>query len=298
MYKIIGSDQKEYGPVSSDQIQQWMANGRVNAQTRAQVEGGEWKTIGDFPEFAAALSSRVPPVTAPPVGPPPISTAPVKTSGLAIASLVLGILGVLSCGSTALVGLILGIVAMNQVRKTNGSMGGGGVALAGTIVSAVFLVFTIPLAAAMLLPALSNAKQRAMTIQCMNNMRQLSVATRMYAESHEEHFPAATNWCDALKEYVGDNTKVYKCVAANSAEACDYAYNAKVAGLDVKKVDPQTVLLFESKDGWNLSGGAEMMLSAPRHRSRGRKPVVTVAFADGHVEEVTAERLPQLRWEP
>src|SRR4051812_38297245 len=104
MYKIIGSDQKEYGPVSSDQIQQWIANGRVNAHTRAQMEGGEWKTLGDFPEFAAALSSRVPPMTAPPAGSPPIATTPVKTSGLAIASLILGVLGVVSCGSTAFVG--------------------------------------------------------------------------------------------------------------------------------------------------------------------------------------------------
>ena len=218
MYKIIGTDQKEYGPVSSDQIQQWIASGRANAQTKAQADGGEWKNLGDFPEFAAAFTSRVPPASPPPPGQLPPSAQPVKTNGLAIASLVLGIIGIFTCGLTALIGLILGIVSMSQVRKSKGAMGGGGIALAGTIVSAVFLLFVIPLAAAMLLPALSVAKQRAMTIQCINNMRQLSQAAHLYADNHQDHFPDTNNWCDALKEYTGNNDRVYKCAAANAAD--------------------------------------------------------------------------------
>ncbi|HWC61651.1 MAG TPA: DUF4190 domain-containing protein [Verrucomicrobiae bacterium] len=297
MYKIIGTDQKEYGPVSSDQIQQWITHGRVNAQTKTQVDGGEWKTLGDFPEFAASLSSRVPPLSAPVASQVPLSTQPLKTNGLAIASLVLGVLGLFSCGVTALVGLILGIVAMSQVRKSNGTMSGGGIALAGTIVSAVFLLFVIPLGAAMLLPALSAAKQRAMTIQCSNNMRQLALAAHLYAGDHDDHFPGENNWCDALKQYVG-NDKVYKCPAANSSEGCDFAYNSQVAGLETKNVDPLTVLFFESKDGWNRSGGPAMMLNQPRHKNRARKQTITVAFADGHVEEVTLDRISLLRWEP
>jgi len=35
MYKFIGTDQKEYGPVSSDQIQRWAGQGSVNTRTRA-----------------------------------------------------------------------------------------------------------------------------------------------------------------------------------------------------------------------------------------------------------------------
>jgi prepilin-type processing-associated H-X9-DG protein len=298
MYKIIGTDQKEYGPVSSDQIQQWIANGRANAQTKALADGGEWKPLGDFPEFAAAFASRVPPASPPPPGqvPPAAQAAPI--SGLAIASLVLGIIGLPSCGLTALIGLILGIVAMKQVRKNNGAMGGGGIALAGTIVSAVFLLFVIPLAAAMLLPALSVAKQRAITIQCINNMRQLSQAAHLYADNHQDHFPDTNNWCDTLKEYTGDNDRVYKCAAANATDRCDYAFNSQVAGLATKDVNPLTVLFFESKDGWNLSGGPGMLLSQPRHRSRARQETITIAFADGHVEEATLNRIAELRWEP
>lgn len=52
MYKIIGVDQKEYGPVTGEQIRQWISEGRVNAQTQACLEGTEeWKPLGMFPEF-------------------------------------------------------------------------------------------------------------------------------------------------------------------------------------------------------------------------------------------------------
>lgn len=289
MYKIIGADQKEYGPVSSDQIQQWITSGRVNAQTRAQLDGGEWKKLGDFPEFAALLDSGggVPPMVAPPLP----SARPTKTSGLAIASLVLGVLGFF-CGCTAIVGLILGFLAMSRIRKSNGTLGGHGLALAGTIVSGVALLIMVLLAPAMLLPALAKAKERALSIQCVNNLKQLSLAARIYANSHGDHFPAANNWCDALKDDLGNNLKVYKCPADQTNENSDYAYNAQVAGLDVKNVNPQTVLFFESQPGWNLSGGSEMLLSQPRHRT------ISVAFADGHVEQVSVSRLAELRWEP
>ena len=40
MYEIIGADGKEYGPISFEQIRQWIAEGRVNAQTRVQVTAG------------------------------------------------------------------------------------------------------------------------------------------------------------------------------------------------------------------------------------------------------------------
>jgi hypothetical protein len=56
MYKIIGADQKEYGPVSTEQLRQWVGEGRVNAQTRARAEGeSEWKPLSSFPEFADVL---------------------------------------------------------------------------------------------------------------------------------------------------------------------------------------------------------------------------------------------------
>src|ERR1017187_1018418 len=70
MYKIIGADGREYGPVTVDQVHQWIREGRANAQTRVQPEGStEWKTLAEIPEFAATLSSAdARPVTPPVVG--------------------------------------------------------------------------------------------------------------------------------------------------------------------------------------------------------------------------------------
>ena len=72
MYKIIGADQKEYGPISADQIRQWIAEGRVNGQTVACAEGTQdWKPLQAFPEFgftAAPVAAAIPgAVTAAPI---------------------------------------------------------------------------------------------------------------------------------------------------------------------------------------------------------------------------------------
>ncbi len=57
MYKIIGADQKEYGPSSADEIRQWVAEGRANGQTLVQAGGSdEWKPLSSYPEFATALA--------------------------------------------------------------------------------------------------------------------------------------------------------------------------------------------------------------------------------------------------
>jgi len=61
MYKIIGADQKEYGPVPADQVRKWIAEGRANAQTKARAEGGDdWKSLSDFTEFAESLAAQGP----------------------------------------------------------------------------------------------------------------------------------------------------------------------------------------------------------------------------------------------
>ncbi|HWD92883.1 MAG TPA: DUF4190 domain-containing protein [Verrucomicrobiae bacterium] len=288
MYKIIGADQKEYGPVSADQMNQWIAQGRVNFQTRTQADGGDWKPLSEFPEFTAAFAHRVPPMVSPaPSAPPP----PSRTSGLAIGSLISGVLGLFTCGIGAVIGLILGIIAINRVKKSNGALSGFGIALAGTIVSAVLLLM-IPLEGAMLLPALSKAKQRAQTIQCVNNMKQLALAVRIYSGDHGDHLPPAKTWCDSIKSYA-PSERVFKCPAAGPTDRCDYAFNSQLDGIEEKNIAPNTVLLFETEDGWNTSGGPELMLPKSRH---GR--LCVVAFADGSVQQLTSDRLAGLRWNP
>lgn len=142
MYKIIGTDGREYGPVGVDQVKQWIAEGRANAQTRAQAEGGtDWRTLADFAEFHAALglSGGAPPLVSPPVQ-PHVATRPPgadKKIVAGICAILLGPFGVhkfilgytgeavtmllitvLTCGIgapvTGLIGLIEGIIYLTK----------------------------------------------------------------------------------------------------------------------------------------------------------------------------------------
>lgn len=298
MYKILGADQKEYGPVTADQLRQWIAEGRANAQSRVKVDGAaNWQSLGSLPEFAADLAAKTS------VAPPLMKASAIesKTSRMAISSLVLGVLGFF--GITALVGLILGIVALVKVNRSQGRLTGNGFAIAGICVSAFMLLFCIPflaILAGVTLPAMSKAKQKAQEIQSINNMRQLVLGVRIYATDHNDQFPPSATWCDAIQSVVG-SPKVYQHPTQLS-QRCSYAYNEKVSGLDEAKVAPQTVVIFESDAGWNGAGGPELLMSRQKGGNvdgqRTREEIFLIGFADGSVKRVPRSQLNTLRWEP
>lgn len=61
MYKIIGTDGRQYGPVTGEQIRRWLTENRVNAQTLVQAEGlTEWKPLISFSEFASEFRMAPP----------------------------------------------------------------------------------------------------------------------------------------------------------------------------------------------------------------------------------------------
>jgi hypothetical protein len=286
MYKIIGADGKEYGPVSAEQLRQWLGEGRVNSQTQIQPEGAaDWQPLGALPEFAAELA---PSAVTPPPGVTPVGQA--KTSGMAITSLVLGILGLFSCGITALFGLVLGIIALVKIKNSQGRLTGNGLAIAGMVVSGIFLLM-LPIYAAMLLPALAKAREKAQTINCVNNVKQLGLAVRMYATDNDDQFPPAAKWCDAIQTYV-QSPKPFQC-ASDPNLRCAFAFNQKLDGLKEGDIDPQTVVFFESSTGWNAAGGPELFSAHKHSRTR-----IVVGFADGSVKQLPRAELDTLRWEP
>lgn len=73
MYKVIGSDNREYGPASEEHILRWIAEGRANGATQVQKVGDTgWRSLSSLPEFAQALASGAA---------PPVSQAPMATAG-------------------------------------------------------------------------------------------------------------------------------------------------------------------------------------------------------------------------
>jgi TM2 domain-containing membrane protein YozV len=129
MYRIIGSDGQQYGPVTAEQLRRWLVENRVNAQTQIQVEGSsEWKPLGSLPEFTSDL--KAPPPFAPARPHDPVLAAraaskiPAGIFGILLGSLgihkfILGYTGaglimllvtVLTCGLGGIVMHVIGLI--------------------------------------------------------------------------------------------------------------------------------------------------------------------------------------------
>ncbi|MGA9451987.1 MAG: GYF domain-containing protein [Verrucomicrobiia bacterium] len=152
MYKILGSDGHEYGPVSAEQVKKWIAENRVEKKTPVIPEGApDWVFLQSLPEFAAAFGS--PPAVQPPASrPPPIPSsarAPKSTDGLnaiipyknarALAAYYLGVFSVIP-PLGALLGipaLVMGISGL-RFRRQNPEAGGSVHAWIGIVLGGLF----------------------------------------------------------------------------------------------------------------------------------------------------------------
>jgi hypothetical protein len=156
MYRIIGADHREYGPVSAEQIRQWMKEGRVNGATLMQAEGVPgWRPVATFTEFG--VPPPHPPTAHPPTAPagtPTYVPATAGTNGNAIAGLILGILS-LTCLCAGLpigvVGIVFSWIALSQLNA-NPNQKGRGMAIAGLVLSIVGVLVWMGYGALTLLP--------------------------------------------------------------------------------------------------------------------------------------------------
>jgi uncharacterized membrane protein YiaA len=153
MYFIIGADGQEYGPIGVDQLRDWLAEGRVNAQTRVRPEGlADWKPLAQFPELASLLGAAAPKAPNPPtISPLAAPTGQARqTHPMAIAGLVLGILSLLlvcCCYGFPLnlVGIVLSVIALSEIKRQPQRYDGSALATIGLILCVLTLLLAVAL---------------------------------------------------------------------------------------------------------------------------------------------------------
>ena len=145
-----------YGPVSAEQLRQWLAEGRANAQTQTLTDGAtEWKPLGALPEFAGHFAPPTPPVIAPPRPAYPAFGQMPRTNSFATTGMVCGILSLVLCCCYGfpfnILGIVFSLIGLAQINRHPDVYEGHGLAMAGLILSilslAIFAVlFVIGLA--------------------------------------------------------------------------------------------------------------------------------------------------------
>jgi prepilin-type N-terminal cleavage/methylation domain-containing protein/prepilin-type processing-associated H-X9-DG protein len=186
-----------------------------------------------------------------------------------------------------------------------------------TLIELLVVIAIIGILAALILPALSGARQLSLRAKCLNHERQLFMAARMFADDHEGWLPARgtgnnERWPAALRDYYAGNTRVLYCPVSHNAEiladpmAIDrnntsYVINgfndlipyntATAVKLDQIPQPTGTILFGEEKDGDTnfymdlVEGNQNNILDFVRHHGG-----ANYAFADGHAEWVLHPR--------
>ena len=211
-----------------------------------------------------------------------------KTSGLAITSMVLGILSFCTFLLTAPLAFILGIVSLVLISKSKGQLKGTGFAVAGIVTPIVALPF-IAIMMGIMMPALARVRMISYRMVCGTNLAGLGKAINLYADDNNDTFPLRDQWCDLLIKNEDVDPNQFRCRGASEGP-CNYAMNKNAAVLGAK-APADMVLLFESKPGWNQSGGPEL-LTIGNHTEDG----CNILFCDGQVAFIETEGIDSLKW--
>jgi prepilin-type processing-associated H-X9-DG protein len=231
--------------------------------------------VAGAPLPPAGYTGAMPP--SPPMSPVGYATPgqELKTSGMAIASLVCGILFCVPFSS--ILAIVFGIIGITQTKP--GQAKGRGMAIAGTVLGGLYLVLLLPLSIAILLPSLNKARETANRAKCASNMHQIGLAILLYQNDNRQEYPPdlTTLWKNEQL-----NGSVFVCPSSNDTPATtpdqlnsgghlSYVYIKPTT----TSADANTVVLYENSTD-HAGDGMNML------------------FGDGHAEWESAANAKQL----
>jgi len=146
-----------------------------------------------------------------------------------------------------------------------------------SLVELLIVIAIIAILAAMLFPVLAAAKQRAWTIQCVSNLRQIGVAMKVFADENEGLYPESgtdihwgtvdipppngsgkPSWMEQIVSYV-QNTNVYNCpgnsqLPPNMQGPFNYFNGVRAAYIANNGLAPVNTALIKYPSAYVISG--------------------------------------------
>jgi len=140
-YTIKGTDGAEYGPVSTEELQHWIAQSRCTRESLVKVDGsGEWVPLATLPEFQDAFAA--PPAPASAEGEGGVSTVIPYKNVPALIAYYVGVFCIICPPLLCFPAIILGVIGLRRVKE-NPEVKGTAHAWIGILSGSFFLLLSI-----------------------------------------------------------------------------------------------------------------------------------------------------------